>query len=106
MLYALHPAHELAEQPAQPLEPATAVLAPLSLLVRAAKVEISRRISLPWQLGQMVGSSARAAGRNNSKRVWQRRQQYSYRGMASHLWQDRQLAKLVLRCQEDADSRR
>jgi hypothetical protein len=36
-------------------------------------------------VGQIVGSSARAAGRNNSKRVWQRRQQYSYRGMASHL---------------------
>jgi hypothetical protein len=85
MLYALHPAQELAEQPAQPLEPATAVLAPLSLLVKAAKAEISRRASLPWQVGQIVGSSARAAGRNNSKRVWQRRQQYSYRGMESHL---------------------
>jgi hypothetical protein len=81
-LYALpQVVHELAEQPAQPLEPATALVAPLPLLVRAAKVEISRRTSLPWQVGQMVGSSARAAGRNNSKRVWQRRQQYSYRGM-------------------------
>jgi hypothetical protein len=47
-LYALpQVVHELAEQPAQPLEPATALVAPLSLLVRAAKREISRRISLP-----------------------------------------------------------
>jgi hypothetical protein len=45
--YALQVAHELAEQPAQPLEPATALVAPLSLLLRAAKTEISRRISLP-----------------------------------------------------------
>jgi hypothetical protein len=54
MLYILHPAQELAEQPAQPLEPATALVAPLSLLVRAAK-----RDQPPYLIALAGGANSR-----------------------------------------------